>query len=68
VNPMQVKTVTIDSRRSHPANARGDGKRKRRPVIAPRFEVIVKCDDESAQKQMYERLTAEGLPCRLLTL
>ena len=68
VDPMPIKTVPVDSRRPHSANAHGHGERKGRAVIPERFEVIVKCDNESAQKKMYERLTAEGLTCRLLTL
>lgn len=32
------------------------------------FEVVVECRDEGEQKQLYERLTAEGLSCRLFTL
>lgn len=32
------------------------------------FEVIVECADESEQMAMYERLTGEGLTCRVLTL
>ncbi|GBD35254.1 hypothetical protein HRbin36_00362 [bacterium HR36] len=32
-----------------------------------RFEVIVECEDEAKQRQVYERLTAEGYRCRVLT-
>jgi len=32
------------------------------------FQVIVDCQSESKQKELFERLTAEGWPCRLLTL
>jgi ParB-like chromosome segregation protein Spo0J len=32
------------------------------------FEVVVACRDEGGQKQLYERLTAEGYSCRLFTL
>jgi hypothetical protein len=32
-----------------------------------RFEVIVSCDDEASQQQLYQRLTAEGYRCRVLT-
>ncbi|MGQ9576474.1 MAG: hypothetical protein ACUVUC_14270 [Thermoguttaceae bacterium] len=36
--------------------------------LAEVFEVVVQCRDEAHQKELYARLTAEGLPCRLLTL
>ena len=32
------------------------------------FEVIVECADEEEQERIYERLTTEGLTCRVLTL
>jgi ParB-like nuclease domain len=32
------------------------------------FEVVVACQDEGGQRQLYERLTAEGHSCRLFTL
>jgi ParB-like chromosome segregation protein Spo0J len=32
------------------------------------FEVVVACRDEGGQRQLYERLTAEGYSCRLFTL
>lgn len=32
-----------------------------------RFEVIVECQDEASQRNLYERLTAEGYRCRVLT-
>jgi ParB-like chromosome segregation protein Spo0J len=36
--------------------------------VESRFEVVVECDDEPHQKMIYERLTGEGLRCRVLTL
>ena len=46
--------------------------RKARPVRPPRelrplYRLIVDCRDEADQKRMYERLTAEGRACRVLT-
>lgn len=32
------------------------------------FQVVVECSDEENQQAVYERLTAEGLVCKLLTL
>jgi hypothetical protein len=36
--------------------------------IPESYQVMVECKDEAEQKALYERLTAEGLICRLLTL
>jgi hypothetical protein len=32
------------------------------------YQVVIDCDDESAQQALYERLVAEGHQCRVLTL
>ncbi|MBN2022485.1 MAG: ParB N-terminal domain-containing protein [Pirellulales bacterium] len=32
------------------------------------FQVVIECDDESQQRALFDRFTAEGLACRLLTL
>jgi hypothetical protein len=32
------------------------------------FQVVVECRDEAEQRDVYERLSGEGLKCRLLTL
>ena len=37
-------------------------------AIDSRFEVVISCEDVDHQKELYERFTAEGLSCRLLTL
>jgi ParB-like chromosome segregation protein Spo0J len=34
--------------------------------LAQSFQVVVECDDEAQQRHVYERLTGEGLRCRLL--
>jgi ParB-like chromosome segregation protein Spo0J len=44
------------------ADADGEGE------IRATFEVVVECRDEQQQKELYERLTAEGYSCRLFTL
>ena len=36
--------------------------------VAECFEIIVECKDETEQEQIYNRLTKEGLICRVLTL
>jgi hypothetical protein len=37
-------------------------------TIPEAFQVVVDCTDEGHQQEVYERLTTEGLSCRLLTL
>ena len=37
-------------------------------VISEAFQVVIECRDEDQQRQLYERLSGEGLKCRLLTL
>ena len=37
-------------------------------AIPETFQVVIECSDEAEQKALYERFTAEGLKCRLLTL
>ena len=32
------------------------------------FQVLVECEDEAQQRIVYQRMTAEGHKCRLLTL
>lgn len=36
--------------------------------IAQAFEVVVECRDETQQRELFERLSGEGLSCRLFTL
>jgi ParB-like chromosome segregation protein Spo0J len=38
------------------------------PEIPELFQVVVECDDEEQQRELYERFLAEGLKCRLLNL
>ena len=41
--------------------------KNQRPAIEV-FQVVVECRDEVQQQAVYERMTAEGLKCRLLML
>ena len=46
----------------------GKGGKDKAPVLPPeRFEIVVACEDEGHQREVYDRLTAEGLKCRVLT-
>lgn len=37
-------------------------------IVPETFQVVVECGDEERQRTVYERLTAEGFKCRLLSL
>jgi hypothetical protein len=59
---------------SHPEGARQGGEsgeqgNEPREVQVPEsFQVVIECSGESEQQALYERMTAEGFKCRLLTL
>ncbi|MFW6145725.1 MAG: ParB/RepB/Spo0J family partition protein [Planctomycetota bacterium] len=38
------------------------------PEIPPSYQVVVECTGEDHQRELYDRLTGEGLRCRLLML
>ncbi len=37
-------------------------------AIPASYQVVIDCADESQQEELYERLTSEGLKCKVLTL
>ena len=37
-------------------------------ILAEVFQIVVDCDDEPAQRTLYERLTAENFRCRVVTV
>ncbi len=41
---------------------------EREVPVPEAFQVVVQCQDEAQQQELYERLVAEGFRCRLLTL
>jgi hypothetical protein len=51
------------------AKKAGDGEEKNQPMALPpeKFEVLVECRDEEHQREIYDRLSGEGLKCRVLT-
>jgi hypothetical protein len=50
---------------SRPALPRPAHRRTGDPAI---FDILVECRDEAQQRALYERLTAEGFSCKVLTL
>jgi len=50
------------------ADAAGEDREGASGDIRESFEVVAECRDEQQQKELYERLTAEGYSCRLFTL
>ena len=57
--------VRPDSHRSHGLKTRATGKPTRR---LERFQLLVECADERDQREVYERLTARGRKCRVITI
>jgi hypothetical protein len=50
------------------ADADGEGRDDLNGEIHETFEVVAQCRDERQQKELFEKLTAEGYSCRLFTL
>lgn len=44
------------------------GAAKDSPPVVESYQVVVDCRDEPQQRELYEKLTAEGYRCRVLTL
>ena len=44
------------------------GEEPREVEVPEAFQVVVSCDDEDQQRELYERLTAEGYVCRVTSL
>lgn len=38
------------------------------PELSTTYELVISCSGEAQQRELYERLTAEGLTCRVLSL
>jgi hypothetical protein len=53
--------------KSHQTPTPPDG-RKAAPEIPECLQVFVQCRDEQQQRELYERMTAEGFKCRVLVL
>jgi hypothetical protein len=46
----------------------GRGEKQQAPMLPPeKFEIMVECADEHHQRKLFDRLTEEGLKCRVLT-
>ncbi len=41
---------------------------RREAVIPEFFQIVIECESEEHQKEVYEKLNSEGFKCRLLTL
>jgi hypothetical protein len=51
-----------------PPETQGADRQPAADALAESFQVLVQCANEAEQRAVYERLTAEGLACRLLTM
>ncbi len=49
-------------------NQPSDSSQRPEPEVPECFQVVVECESEDHQRRLYERLTKEGLTCRLLML
>lgn len=39
-----------------------------KPVCPELFQVVIQCDGEQQQRELYEEMQRRGLPCKLLIL
>jgi hypothetical protein len=51
-----------------PASIRPRTKAARSLPIPAVLQILVECENEGRQRELYERLKEEGYPCRVLTL
>ncbi|HUY34662.1 MAG TPA: hypothetical protein VMV69_18095 [Pirellulales bacterium] len=42
--------------------------RNAEPNLPESWQVVIQCRDEDQQREVYERMTAEGFKCRVLVL
>jgi ParB-like chromosome segregation protein Spo0J len=68
--PLAATRPTVPLRAPLPAGASRLTRKapRRKTTIPDSYQVVVTCDDEAQQRQVYEQLTAEGRQCRLLML
>ncbi len=67
---VRAKSPAVVGMLKNLAKQAGDEKegKDKPPVLPPeKFEVLVACQDEAHQREVYDRLTGEGLKCRVLT-
>jgi ParB-like chromosome segregation protein Spo0J len=65
----QSLRALLDSLAQSTVDLSNDDAADPKDVLVPdTFQVAVECADEDQQRELYERLTGEGLRCRLLTL
>jgi hypothetical protein len=67
---VRAKSPAVVAMLKHLAKKAGGGKGDKAeglPLPAERFEVLVECQDEAHQREVYDRLTQEGQKCRVLT-
>lgn len=54
--------------RSNQQTCSSTKQKKPEPKIPELYQVVVQCKDETDQRKLYERLTAENRTCRLIIL
>jgi hypothetical protein len=69
VGEFDIRELILGQPEEEKKSGRKKGDKKKGPApIDATFEVVVKCTDEAHQQLLFERLTSEGLDCRVLTL
>jgi hypothetical protein len=61
---------TVNDRNPKPTDSKPKH-RKRRPreiTIPTLFQLVIECRDENQQRELYEKLTAAGHTCKVMTL
>lgn len=67
----QAVQAVLDQMLAHPQETAAEEAPEKIPpevAIPEAFQVVVECQDEAQQKELFERFSDEGLKCRLLTL
>ena len=52
----------------NPLQAELDEPPSAEPIVRESFQVVVQCDDEEQQREVYERMKSAGFKCRVLSL
>jgi ParB-like chromosome segregation protein Spo0J len=62
-----LSKVAAQAQLENYAKLRAD-RAKHEPEVPALFQIVVECENESQQQEVYDRLTTEGFKCRVLTL
>jgi hypothetical protein len=63
-----LRAMLEDLAEANPLERGVGGREMDEVTLAASYQIVVQCGDESRQRELYERLTAEGWKCRVLAL